>query len=87
MLQPRMDLVGWWLDSGEEPRIMGSEPMELPHGSANVTWMIRWESIEERERRWDELWEDQEWLDVWERHPGFDGYLHMSVRFMNPVEV
>lgn len=86
VLQPKMDVVGWWIDAGEEPRIMGSEPMDLPHGSANVTWMIRWDSIEQREERWDALWEEQDWLDVWEKHPGFDGYLHMSVRFMDQVE-
>ena len=82
VLQRLLDLLGFWLDAGVPARIMGSDPMELPHGSANVTWMIRWNDMEERERVWEEMWDDTGWQEVWDRHPRFDGYLHMSVRFL-----
>lgn len=82
VLGERLDLLGFWVDTGIPARIYGSEPMDLPHGSANVTWIIRWYSMEQREQAWQELWEDAEWAAQWEAHPGFDGYLHMSVRFL-----
>ena len=85
VLSELIDVVGWWLDHGEEARIMGSDPMDLPHGSANVTWMIRWDSMDERERVWESLWDEPTWKDCWDRHPGFDGYRHMSVRFMDRI--
>lgn len=81
-----LDLVGWWVDGGEPTLIMGSDPIDLPYGSANVTWMIRWKSMEQRERVWESMWEDEAWKACWERHPGFDGYLNMSVRFMEQVD-
>ena len=84
-LGERWDLLGWWMDSGAAPRIMGSDPMQLKHGLANITWMLRWDSIEERESAWEELWENPKWLDLWDRHPGFEGYLQLAVRFMEEV--
>lgn len=84
-LGERWDLLGWWMDSGKEPRIMGSDPMELEHGLANITWMLGWDNMKERESAWDELWEDSEWLALWDRHPGFDGYRQLAVRFMEKV--
>ena len=84
-LRSRWDVSGFWLDSGVPTRIMGADPMELRHGHANVTWVIRWPDIDARERAWEALWEDPEWNDLWERHPGFNGYLHMSVRFLEEV--
>jgi len=82
VLRERMDVLGFWVDVGIPAQIMGSDPMDLPHGSANVTWIIRWENMEQREEGWQRLWEDPEWRNIWDRHPGFDGYLHMSVRFL-----
>ena len=82
ILRERLDIVGFWFDSGDEPKIGGSEPMELPHGSANVTWVIRWDDIDHREREWAALWEDDEWMAQWASHPDSEGYLHTSARFM-----
>ena len=82
VLGDRMDLVGFWVDVGIPGKVMGSDPMDLTHGPANVTWIIRWENMEQRETEWDALWKDPEWSAVWAVHPGFDDYLHMSVRFL-----
>ncbi len=84
-LGERFELLGWWLDAGIPERIMGSDPMEPKHGPANVTWILVWEDMEHREREWEALWEDPAWMETWGRHPGFEGYLHMSVRFMDRV--
>ena len=82
ILHDRLDVLGYWLDADIPTRILGSDPFELPHGHANVTWIVRWDSMEQRESRWEELWEDDEWKACADRHPGFDGYLNMSVRFL-----
>ena len=36
-LGARLDVVGFWIDTGTPGRIMGADQMKLPHGSANVT--------------------------------------------------
>lgn len=82
VLGAKMDVVGVWFDSGTETRISGVDPMPLPHGSANVTWIVRWNDLEQRDAVWDALQTDAAWMACAERHPGFDGYLNMSVRFM-----
>lgn len=84
-LRKHFDIVGVWFDSGIPARIAGSDPMDLPHGSANVTWIIRWDDLPQREAGWEALGQDTEWIAAAERHPGFDGYLHMSVRFLEPA--
>ena len=85
VLAKRLDVLGFWVDVGIPARIMGSEPIDLPYGSANVTWMIRWDSMEQREAEWEALWDDEEWSAKWEEHPGFEGYLKMSIRFLGPA--
>lgn len=82
VLDGRLDVLGFWVDGGIPPEIMGSDPMELRHGPPNVTWMIRWESMEHREQGWGALWQDPVWNETWARHPGFEGYLQMTVRFL-----
>lgn len=84
-LRDRLDASGFWIDSGEPARIFGSDPMEPKHGPANVSWMIRWTDLDEREAAWEELWEDPEWNEIWSRHPGFEDYLQLSVRFLEEV--
>ena len=84
-LRDRWDMSGFWIDSGEPPQIFGADPMEPKHGSANVSWMIRWSSMEEREAAWEQLWADDEWNELWSQHPGFQGYLQLSVRFLEEV--
>lgn len=84
-LRKRWNMSGFWLDSGEPPRISGSDPMTPPLGSANVTWVIHWDDLPQRESAWDDLWKDPEWKEIWSRHPGFDDYLQLSVRFMEEV--
>ncbi|MGA7227093.1 MAG: hypothetical protein WBZ40_14000 [Acidimicrobiia bacterium] len=79
----RFDLLGLWFDSGIPARIGGTDPMDQPHGSANVTWILRWDDIETRDALWSAMWDDPEWLDLWSRHPDEDGYHQMSVRFMD----
>lgn len=82
VLGARMDIQGLWFDSGVPARISGSDPMPLPHGSANCTWIIKWDNIDHRDRVWGALQTDPAWIACAEAHPGFENYRHMSVRFL-----
>ncbi len=84
-LKANLDIVGFWIDNGEEPEIGGSDPMELKHGSANVTWVIRWDSKEARDKGFQEVFYGEGWQDVWSRHPDADGYLQMEAKFADEL--
>jgi hypothetical protein len=85
VLRSKLDLVGFWVDSGEAPEIAGSAPMDPALGQANITWIIRWESKEQRDRVMAEVFSSKEWLDVWAKHPDQDGYEQILGRFMEAV--
>lgn len=82
VLRDRMDVLGFWVDVGIPGQITGSDPMKLRLGSANVTWIIRWDDMNQREAGWEALWVDPDWTAIWEEHPGYQDYLHMSVRYL-----
>ena len=84
-LKANLNIVGFWLDSGEPPQIRGRCPMELPLGSANVTWIIRWKDMEERETGMPKVLQSDGWKDIWSRHPDASGYLQMESKFAEPV--
>jgi hypothetical protein len=82
ILRDRFDIVGSGFDAGRPGHLHGSAPVDHPLGPPNVNWIIRWESMEHRDRGWDALLSDPEWTDLWSRHPDADGYLTVAVRFM-----
>lgn len=83
-LRDRWDVDGFWIATSDDPLVMGSAP-DIPLGPANVTWVIRWPDMATRQAEWDALWEDETWQDLWDRHPGFDGYRQLLVRFLEPA--
>ena len=82
ILRDHFDVVGFWFDVGIPSEISGSTPMELPLGSANVTWILRWDSLEDREAGWEALWRSEAWMEHWTNHPDPGGYLQTSARFL-----
>ena len=80
-LKANMDVVGFWMGNVEPPIVSGSSPMDLPHGSANVTWIIRWDSMEARNRFHKEVFNGEDWRKIWANHPDSNGYLQMEARF------
>ena len=85
VLKKHMDILGFWIDSGAEPEITGSDPVDSPIGSANVSWIIRWDSREARDTGFAQLLEADDWKAVWDKHPDANGYLQMSARFMDQM--
>lgn len=81
-LKSNLDVVGFWLDSGIDPEIRGSSPIDSPIGSANVTWIIRWPDKETRDRDFARVMDSEGWREVVSHHPDRGGYLQISVRFL-----
>ena len=80
-LKANLDIVGFWMDSGEPPELSGPRKMELPLGSANITWIIRWNNMQERAEGHARVFQSKGWLDVWSHHPDQNGYLQMEAKF------
>ena len=84
-LKANLDVVGFWLDNGETPEMTGRDPMTLKHGSANVTWIIRWDSMTARNEGHRSVFQGEGWREIWSRHPDPAGYLQMEARFAEEV--
>ena len=80
-LKDNLDVVGFWMDSGDAPEFSGSAPMDLPLGCANVTWIIRWDSMQARAEGRVRVFQSEGWRKIWANHPDANGYLQMEVRF------
>ena len=84
-LKANLNIVAFWLDNGREPELSGSDPAPGKHGVANVTWVIRWESEEDRAKGFQEVLGGEGWQEVWAKHPDQNGYLQMEARFADAV--
>jgi len=84
-LREHLDLVGFWLDAGTEPEIAGEQPSAMPLGVANVTWIIRWESMETRAEQLAAVFGTDEFQEIFARIPDPKGYLQMESRFTYSV--
>lgn len=76
-----MDVVGFWMGNAHPPRIAGARPMNLELGSANVTWIIRWDSMESRTAFHKDVYGGDEWRTIWAKHPDPAGYFQSEARF------
>lgn len=84
-LKANLNVVGFWLDNGADVELTGSDPIPHKHGAANVTWIIKWESEEDRAQGLKEIFSGDEWQGIFSRHPDADGYLQMEGRFADEV--
>ena len=83
-LSENLDVVGFWIDSGDPAEVSGEALDEL--GSANVTWIIRWPSMEVRSKERPGVFATDEWKDIASRVPGGrESYLRIEARFANSV--
>ena len=80
-LKANLDIVGFWMDNGDPPEVSGSAAMDLKLGSANVTWIIRWESMDARNEGFKQVFAGDDWQAVMDKHPDADGYLQMEAKF------
>jgi len=85
VLKRHLDVVGFWIDTGEAPEVRGTKQINPGIGQANVTWIIRWESKAERDEELPRALGSDEWRAVWAEHPDPGGYLQLLSRFMEEV--
>ena len=80
-LKANLDIVGCWFDVGKTPEYWGADTTPSQHGAANATWIIRWESLEQRNREHSAVYESEGWREIWAKHPDQNGYLHCEITF------
>lgn len=85
VLKDKMDVVGFWIDTGIDPEVGGTDPVDSPIGHANVTWIIRWKDKADRDEHFWKAIESDEWQAVWAKHPDPNGYQQMLSRFMETM--
>jgi len=86
VLRDKLDVVGFWVDEGEfEQEVAGSDPQTSSIGSANVTWIIRWEDMEQRGEVMKTAFAGDAWEAVMAQHPDANGYLQLASRFMKEM--
>ena len=81
-LKENFEVIDFWMDEGEPPEVSGSNPIVSANGQPNVTWIIKWNSRETREREFPLTMSSDEWKEIWAKHPNENAYLHLNVRFM-----
>jgi len=83
-LRDNLDIVGFWVDRGIPAEING-EPMDAL-GSANITWIIRWEDMAQRESQFEATLTSPEWTDIFSRVPGgIDSYRRREAKFFEEL--
>ena len=85
LLREALDIVGFWIDTGAEPEIRGTDPVDSPIGQANVTWIIRWPDRETRDENLPKALDSDAWRAVMAKHPDPDGYQQLMSRFMESM--
>lgn len=85
VLKEILDVVGFYVDAGVEPEANGTNPEKPSIGYANITWIIRWASKEERDEKFASAMQSPKWAAVWAKHPDPDGYVQMLSRFTEEV--
>ncbi len=79
-----MDVVGFWINSNDAPEIMGEPHDHL--GTANVTWIIRWPDLTQRNEVWARILASPEWIDLFSRVPGGPAsYLRIEAKFADAL--
>lgn len=84
-IRTRMDVVGFWVGNDEPPEYGGRLKGEgvTP---ANITWIIRWESREQRDETWRAFRADPEWRRIIRTVPGGpSSYIRTEARFAEEV--
>ena len=86
IVKKNFDLVGYWMDDGETSEgVHGSDPMTSEYTRPNVVWVLKWDSKEQRDKRWHEFFDEStEWNAAWERFPGGSpgNFLHTQSDFV-----
>jgi hypothetical protein len=79
-LAKKLDVVGFWVNTPDEVEVRG-EPQDAL-GSANVTWIVRWDDLAQRNAVLPGVLSSPEWTELFTRVPGgIDSYLRRESKF------
>ena len=81
VLRELFDLVGFYVVNGDDAEVAGTAPEKPSIGYANITWIIRWESREQRDAEFTKRMQSPKWAAVWAKHPDPNGYVQLLSRF------
>ncbi len=80
LLARELDLVGFWVTGGDAPEVMGEPQDKL--GVANVTWIIRWRDLAQRNEDLPRVLASPEWEAIFADVPGGRAsYLRIEAKF------
>ncbi len=81
----KLDIVGFWVNTSDEPEVRGQPQDDL--GSANITWIIRWNDMEHRNRVLPDVLSSPEWQTIFTRVPGGRAsYLRIESKFAESLQ-
>ena len=78
-IRSHLDLVGFWVNFDEAPLVSGKPLDEL--GSATVTWIIRWDDMQTRNRVMGEVFGSEDWQEIMAANPGQQHYHRTEAKF------
>jgi len=85
-LKSKMDVVGFWINNDLAPEYAGSFPRSDSIGTANVTWIIRWQDKSQRDTVWDEIRSGSEWQEIFSKVPGGrENYIRIEAKFATDI--
>ncbi len=79
-LSRNMDIIGFWVNTDEPSDIKGQPQDNL--GSANITWIIRWQDKDQCKAVFPVVVNSPEWKAISAKVPGGpDSYLRIESKF------
>jgi hypothetical protein len=79
-LSKQLDVLGFWANGDDAPEVNGAPQDKL--GSANITWIIRWRDLAQRNEVLPRVLGSPEWEAIFADVPGGRaGYLRIENKF------
>jgi hypothetical protein len=83
-LGKELDLVGFWIVGGDAPEVSGEAHDKL--GVANITWIIKWRDLAQRNEVLPRLLASPEWNAIFKDVPGGpSSYLRIEAKFADAL--
>ncbi|ARN75870.1 NIPSNAP family protein [Oceanicoccus sagamiensis] len=83
-LKQQLPMIGFWLNDNTEVEVLG-EAMDAV-GPANVTWILEWDSMEQRNEQMAAAFTGERWDEVFAKlEGGFDIYVRRETRFCRAI--
>ena len=78
-IRQHLDLEGFRVNLDEPAQVSGAPQDAL--GTATVTWIIRWESLDQRNETMPRVFGGEAWRRIMDQNPGRQHYLRTEAKF------